>query len=550
MAELSPAPAVRLNGRLGCLTIVAGTFEPGGPGLPARVTCRARSTPRPPRSRRRSGGPTAREDSLENVLRRGNVCLARARAVYEARFEFSEDGTAWRLRNAGYRIERLLTTERDDTERSLFYTLDVRAPGRTKDPELLSTAWIDLGRVKAGARDAGTTGVELPWLRVPPMSDAARRFYEETTVVHQETAAQVEALQRAIARNESVRAALEQRRRKASGALAQSLRAELVRIQTQGLTLQAELDARRAEYAGLRQDSLELMPVSIEVGVTETASERKALRALASVIEGNRDFIASTVVGAASGLVARRSIDAAARAADVAADAGSVEWSRQAAPTTMPSSRPASGTAQAARRPRPASAPRGRVTMRRGVQSRHPRVHSRWTTADERSPATVTRHVGPTTRRNSGASAVRPRLAAVLAALLLAVGPDRLDAAGYRAGGTGNVERRPGSRAAARHRARPVGAADPWPADRATRGDGAAGSAAGPVVRPAGTPQAPTARPKRRRQARRRKCPPPRVSHSTCRSRSTPARCDRRPPRSSSSSPPPCVRRRSRRSGS
>jgi hypothetical protein len=309
VADLSPAPVVHLNGRLGCLTIVAGEFEPGDPD------CRARYVPRTvaagagelPLAQWRTDRS---DDSLENVLRRTNVCLARARAVYEARFEFSEDGTAWRLRNAGYRIDRLLTTDRDDAERSLFYTLDVRAPGRTKDPELLSTAWIDLGRVKAGARDTGSSGPELPWLRVPPLSEAARRFYDETTAVHQETAAQVQALQRAIARNESVRTTLEQRRRKASGALAQSLRAEVVRVQTQGLTLQAELEARRVEYAGLRQESLDLMPVSIEVGVTETSSERKALRALAVVIQGNRDFIASTMVGAASGLVARRSLDA------------------------------------------------------------------------------------------------------------------------------------------------------------------------------------------------------------------------------------------------
>ncbi len=308
VADLAPAPAVHLNVRLGCLTIVAGAFEPGDPD------CRASYLPRTLDAASATLSPeqwrTDRTDeSLENVLRRANVCMAQARAAYEARFEFSDDGTAWRLRNAGYRIDRLLTTERAGSERSLFYTLDVRAPGRTREPELLSTAWVDLGRVKAGARDAGGAGPELPWLRVPPLSDEARRFYNETTSVHQETAAQVQALQRAIARNEIVRSTLEQRRRKATGALAQSLRAEVVRTQTQGLTLQAELDARRAEYAGLAQDSLELMPVSIEVGVTETASERQAFRALATIVDGNRAFIVSTVVGAASGLVARRSLD-------------------------------------------------------------------------------------------------------------------------------------------------------------------------------------------------------------------------------------------------
>ncbi len=311
VADLAPAPVVHLNGRLGCLTIAAGEFEP------ADADCRARYLPRTVAAETAALPPgewrsDRADDSLENQLRRANVCMVQARAVYEARFEFSEDGTAWRLRNAGYRIERLLATERDDVDRSLFYTLDVRAPGRTREPELLSTAWVDLGRVKAGSRDPGTAATEPPWLRVPPLAGEARRFYDETTAVHQETAAQIEALQRAIARNELVRATLDQRRRQASGALAQSLRAEVVRTQTQGLTLQAELDARHAEYAGLGQESLELMPVSIEVGVTEIASERKALLALGAVIAGNRDLIASKVVGAASGLMVSRSLDAAA----------------------------------------------------------------------------------------------------------------------------------------------------------------------------------------------------------------------------------------------
>lgn len=51
------------------------------------------------------------DDSIENQLRRANVCVSgKPRAVYEARFEFSSDGTAYRLKDAGYRIESLLTT--------------------------------------------------------------------------------------------------------------------------------------------------------------------------------------------------------------------------------------------------------------------------------------------------------------------------------------------------------------------------------------------------------------------------------------------------------
>jgi len=191
----------------------------------------------------------------------------------------------------------------------VYYTLEVRAPGRSREPELLSGAWVDLGRLAAGSRGAGTQAGDPPWLRVPPLSDEARRHYDAATAVHQENAAQIDALQRAIARNESVRASLEKQRRVAPASLARSLREEIVRNQTQGLTLQAELEARRAEYAALDPDPVALMPVTIEVGVTETASERKALQGLAAIIDSQRAFIAATALSAAAGLVARRSID-------------------------------------------------------------------------------------------------------------------------------------------------------------------------------------------------------------------------------------------------
>ncbi len=310
VADVVPVPAIRLDGNLGCLTVVAGRFAPDG------TDCRANYLPRTvapdvasaPIERWRSDRS---DDSAENPLRRANICATEAHAVYEARFEFSADGTAWRLRDAGHRVERLLSTDRKGAERSVYYTLEVRAPGRGREPELLSAAWVDLGRLAAGSRGTGGQGSDPPWLSVPPPSDEARRHFDQRTAVHQENAAQIDALQRAIARNESVRAALEKRRRGAPAALARSLREEIVRTQTQGLTLQAELEARRAEYAALDPDPIPLMPVTIEVGVTETASERKALQRLAAIVDSQREFIAKTALTAAAGLIARRSIDAA-----------------------------------------------------------------------------------------------------------------------------------------------------------------------------------------------------------------------------------------------
>lgn len=321
VAEVVPSPSIRLDGNLGCLTVVAGRFAADG------TDCRADYVPRtvapetatePVERWRTDRG----DDSAANPLRRANICATDVAAVYEARFEFSPDGTAWRLRDAGHRVERLLSTDRKGAERSVYYTLEVRAPGRSREPELLSGAWVDLGRLAAGSRGAGQQGADPPWLRVPPPSEEARRHFDRETAVHQENAAQIDALQRAIARNESVRATLEKRRRGAPAALARSLRDEIVRTQTQGLTLQAELEARRAEYAALDPDPIALMPVTIEVGVTETASERKALQGLATIIDGQREFIATTALTAAAGLIARRSIDAAEAPASAARTAG------------------------------------------------------------------------------------------------------------------------------------------------------------------------------------------------------------------------------------
>ena len=88
-AEFVPAPAVRINARLGCLTIVAATFKPDA------TDCTAAYLPKDLSPEVQSGAArcwkTSRtDDSIENQLRRANVCVdGKAKAVYEARFEFS-----------------------------------------------------------------------------------------------------------------------------------------------------------------------------------------------------------------------------------------------------------------------------------------------------------------------------------------------------------------------------------------------------------------------------------------------------------------------------
>ena len=62
------------------------------------------------------------------------------------------------------------------------------------------------------------------------------------------------------------------------------LKQERTRIAVQNQTQAAELDARNAEYQDLPRTPLEFMPVTIEVAVTETESEKKAQLALADII--------------------------------------------------------------------------------------------------------------------------------------------------------------------------------------------------------------------------------------------------------------------------
>ena len=150
-ADFQPAPTVGINAKLGCMTIVAASFKP------EPADCTAEYAPKElsheTRDLPQSEWKTSRTDnSIENQLRRANVCVdGNAKAVYEARFEFSKDGTAYRLKDAGYRIESLLTTADKAAARSTLYTLKISTPGATDQQEILSSAWVSIGTVTAGS---------------------------------------------------------------------------------------------------------------------------------------------------------------------------------------------------------------------------------------------------------------------------------------------------------------------------------------------------------------------------------------------------------------
>jgi hypothetical protein len=304
--DLAPAPVVRLNGQLGCMTIVTARKF-----MPDKVDCSASYVPkeitRETMALPESEWKTSRsDDSVENQLRRANICVdGLAVAVYEARFEFSPDGTAYRLKNAGYRVNSLATAVTKGTTHSVFYTLEISTPGQKNDQhDVISTAWVNVGPISAGAR-SDATDESPPWLHVPAMSADARRAYEEQTRVHHEVAAEIDAGKRSITRNQRVVSELDGRIASASPEVAEALKKEKVKDEVQIQVLEAEVDARTAEYQSLPQKPMEFMPVTIQVGITESRSEKASLVALADVINTHSSDVASAGGNLSASLLSR-----------------------------------------------------------------------------------------------------------------------------------------------------------------------------------------------------------------------------------------------------
>lgn len=306
-ADLQPSPTLRLNAQLGCMTIVAARFPADKQDCTASYLPKelARETMNLPQDQWQT---TRTDDSLQNQLRRANICVdGQPDAVYEARFEFSEDGTTYRLTDAGYRVHSLFDTSNKQARRSVLYTLEISEPGNSEQREKLSTAWVNIGTVTASDTPSAASGeASSPWLRVPTLSIDARRAYEEKTRLHHEVAGEIEAAGRAITRNQRLMVALQQRiDTAASPEVAEGLKQQRLKSEVQIQTLQAEIEARKAEYSELPQAAQEFMPVSIEVGVTETRSEKVALTLLADLMKKNTGSIASAGGNFSTNLVSK-----------------------------------------------------------------------------------------------------------------------------------------------------------------------------------------------------------------------------------------------------
>jgi hypothetical protein len=303
-ADLAAMPVLRINANVGCMTIVAARLKSGtdctATYLPKKIDPATMQLPQDQWKALRT------DDSIENQLRRANICVdGDARAVYETRFEFSKDASAYRLKDAGYRINSLLTTDDKKASRSVLYALKITQPAATEQPEILSSTGVKLGTVAAGSRSNGSADFASPWMKVPTPSPESRRVFDEKTGTRQQLAGEINALKRLILRNQRMIDGMDQRIANASPDLLEGLKQERTKTAVQIQVQQAELDARNSEFEDLPSESLEFMPVQIEVAVTETESEKKSQLAWAEIVGDNSAMLASVVGGQVTTMVSR-----------------------------------------------------------------------------------------------------------------------------------------------------------------------------------------------------------------------------------------------------
>ena len=293
-AALYDSPKYELNGKLACATVVAGAFEPENtdcthlyePNVLSSVTDIADDY---------SSNATREDTSIENILRRANICLrGPAHSIYEARFEKSDDRTAYRLESAGLWVNTLLSTKNKKANRGLVYTMDIAEPAKDSDMNVLSSAWVNLGEVKAGYASAEPVySSRSEWLRIPAMSSTVKNAYQVDTSVHQDVHGEIQALKRSITRNQRQLESIRMRKANASDNIKDAIQDEMDGLELRILRSESLLDARRAEYQDLPLKEINYMPVTIRFGIIESRNEKRALSTLAGLLEKNSARIAS-----------------------------------------------------------------------------------------------------------------------------------------------------------------------------------------------------------------------------------------------------------------
>ncbi|MBT8079703.1 MAG: hypothetical protein KJO31_14080, partial [Gammaproteobacteria bacterium] len=293
-AQLHDSPRHIFTDRLTCATIVAANFQPDNADCTHEYVPRV-IPDRPIGDVDLEAATLRDDDSVENVLRRANVCLdGEARSVYEFRFEYSDDGTAFRVENAGLWMNALLSTDSRRAKRNVVYTIDLAEPAQNADMRILASAWMHLGQVSADmdSEQIGFAG-RSEWLRVPPLGGPARAAYERDTAVHQDVYGEIEALERKVVRHRRTLDALHERLAAASENVHDAILKEMDDVEFRTLRAESLLVARRAEYDDLPQNERHYMPVTVRISVIESRSEKRALSTLAKHLDKNSKQLAT-----------------------------------------------------------------------------------------------------------------------------------------------------------------------------------------------------------------------------------------------------------------
>ena len=305
-ADLSGEPRVRLNPQFRCATIVAGEIQPSA------FDCTTEYVPKEVSeeflTRPQSEWVTTRTDnSVENILKRANVCVVGAvRSVFEARIVLSDDSTAYRVDSAGYTLNGLHDTKSKSAKRNLFYTMEVVEPSPDGDGRVMTMALIVLGELSAGASSLGDIALSSDWLSVPETPTSVSQDFQSETAVHQEVYGKITALERVVARDSRYLAGIEERTKTVEPEIRAALQDEMTTVQIRLVTSDSMLEALRGEYRDLPDIDAQYLPVTIRFGITETRSESKAMKQIAAAIEANSEKLANS---AASMIGVERSLD-------------------------------------------------------------------------------------------------------------------------------------------------------------------------------------------------------------------------------------------------
>jgi hypothetical protein len=297
--DLSGEPFIILNPQFGCATIVTGEIHPSA------YDCKSEYIPRDipvefldiPES---DWVSTRTDNSVENILRRANVCVVGdVRSAFEARIVLSDDGSAYRVDSAGYTLNSLMDTKSKSATRNLFYTMEVVEPSADGDGHVLTMSLINLGEVSAGDSSLGDVALSSDWLLVPEIPSSAKQDFLSDTSVHREVYGKIEALERVVARDSRYLAGIEERANSAEPEIQAALQSEVTNIRIRLVTSGSMLDALRGEYQDLPEIDARYMPVTIRFGITETRSESKAMKQIAAAIKANSEMLAITAANMA-----------------------------------------------------------------------------------------------------------------------------------------------------------------------------------------------------------------------------------------------------------